>query len=1020
MGSWRGRNGLTKSQFERSSDAGRISGGSWDRFLWLAQRWERRSVTTVAVPQESTSSMIFRRQPLTPEHYRYVRRLSETLARGDGHFADEIEQDTLAAAISADRTEVRSTQAWLTGIARYVSYGRRRRASTGPRFVELKGPVESGARLADPAEAATEAELSAGLAGLLKTLPPAFAEVITLRIYEDLPPREIAARLDLPVETVRSRLRRGLALLKVAVERDLSDHLDHKVRAGIGFSVFGRWEWAISGMVLASLAVVAAILWGHQEPKHDQSAHLVDLVALEAQGLGAFAPAVETTREPISMASKSPSAPGFDLRLSRKPRSGQPLLESVQLVGPEGVVQEITFQGLESELLLSALAPGVWSAKIGATVLDTREFAHGEHSWELELPQPQVLSVHVADENEHPVAGARIFSQEAAFGLAREVATTDADGNARIAMVGPSQWLAASYRGNMRSESIQVDQRSFQAEVELILLSYQAFPHRFVLPDGVESRVHQVRAVTPNWKRRFRAAPKMGLSGPAYWVPLEQDSEGRHLTLGHDPMIVEFLDESGDVVALASHEPSQDPEVVKVGSREPIGVSGRLLGHDSQPIQGADLSLIPARFFGRVFGRARTDEFGRFRFEGVPPSNWKIVEDGTTLKSIDEVSFGEELQGTLTLDDLVVHRESLAGTVVGDFTGKRLSALRGAYPYLTASSILAGVSVELSPVDVADNGTFRLEGARTKGIRALVITEPDKGDAPVALIRCPEDGWTLDSLTIMADESHAVAVECSIARSLLPARVAVLDADGPFAQRVDVDNTTGVLTGLQLCAGDWKLVVLAADGALHRFDIHCPAGPQGTLALGCLEEELGTVRVLSPDEPELIGGNDVVILQVARHSSATQEERIPLSTLLDGRASLQLPAGPVKIEMPRGRKSFYANAVVRAGQSVDVKLERRQPTARISLRSVVDPMDTLDLKFVDADGQTIEELQIKHAVATHGRRFETAIPAMSSGTIEVTSTSGRINWSIPVRAYRDVQAVSAFRNNRPRPSISAQ
>lgn len=964
--------------------------------------------------------MIFRRQPLAPEHYRYVRRLSETLSRGDAHFADEIEQDTLVAAISADRTEVRATQAWLTGIARYVSFGRRRRASTGPRFVELKGPVETGVRLADPAEAATEAELRAGLAGLLKTLPPSFAEVITLRVYEDLPPREIAARLDLPVQTVRSRLRRGLALLKVAVERDLSDHLDHKVRAGIGFSVFGRWEWAISGVVLASLAVVAAVLWGHQEPKHDQSAPLVDLAALEAQGLGALPPAVEATREPIAFASSSASAPGFDLRLSRKPRSAQPLLESVQLVGPKGLVEEITFTGLESELLLSALAPGLWTAKIGTTVLDTREFAHGEHSWELELPLPHVLNVHVADEDERPVAGARVFSQEAAFGLAREVATTDADGNARIAMVGPSLWLAASYQGRMRSESVQIDQRSFQAEVELNLLSYPAFPHRFVLPDDVESRVHQVRAVTPNWKRRFKVAPKTGLSGPAYWVPLEQDSEGRYMTLGYDPMVVEFLDESGDVVALVKHEPSQDPEVVKAGSRGPIDVSGRLLGHDSQPIQGADLSLVPARYFGRVFGRARTDEFGRFRFEGVPPSNWKILEDGTTLNSIDEVSFGEEVDGTLTLDDLVVNRDSLAGTVVGDFRGKRLSALRGAYPYLTASSILAGVSVELTPVDVSDNGTFRLEGAGTKGIRALVITEPGKGDAPVALIHCPDDGWTPDSLMIMADEIHPVAVECSIARNLLPARVAVLDAGGPFARRVDVDNATGVLTGLQLCAGDWKLVVLAADGALHRFDVHCPAGPQGTLTLGCLEEELGTIRVLSPSEPELIGGNDVVVLHVTRHLSANQEERIPLSTLLDGRASLQLPAGPVTIEMPRGRKSFYANAVVRAGQSVDIKLERRRPTARVTLRSAVDPMDTLDLKFVDADGRTIEELQIKHAVATHGRRFETAIPAMNSGTIEVTSTSGRISWSIPVRAYRDVQALNALRNARPRPSISAQ
>jgi RNA polymerase sigma-70 factor (ECF subfamily) len=50
-------------------------------------------------------------------------------------------------------------------------------------------------------------------------LPPRARAVVTLRYQEDLDPREIAALLDAPVNTVKSQLRRALAVLRARTGR---------------------------------------------------------------------------------------------------------------------------------------------------------------------------------------------------------------------------------------------------------------------------------------------------------------------------------------------------------------------------------------------------------------------------------------------------------------------------------------------------------------------------------------------------------------------------------------------------------------------------------------------------------------------------------------------------------------------------------------------------------------------------------------------------------------------------------
>ncbi len=77
-------------------------------------------------------------------------------------------------------------------------------------------PQASLSDVAEPAVSSGERDpfMVRRLRQLVATLPPAPRAVLTLRFQEDLDPSEIAHVLDMPLNTVKSHLRRGLAVLR--------------------------------------------------------------------------------------------------------------------------------------------------------------------------------------------------------------------------------------------------------------------------------------------------------------------------------------------------------------------------------------------------------------------------------------------------------------------------------------------------------------------------------------------------------------------------------------------------------------------------------------------------------------------------------------------------------------------------------------------------------------------------------------------------------------------------------------
>ena len=73
-------------------------------------------------------------------------------------------------------------------------------------------------RSPDPAEQASSAQREERIRAALTQLPEEQAEVVRLSFFEDKPHSEIARALDIPLGTVKSRLRLAMNRLRLLVE----------------------------------------------------------------------------------------------------------------------------------------------------------------------------------------------------------------------------------------------------------------------------------------------------------------------------------------------------------------------------------------------------------------------------------------------------------------------------------------------------------------------------------------------------------------------------------------------------------------------------------------------------------------------------------------------------------------------------------------------------------------------------------------------------------------------------------
>ena len=153
-------------------------------------------------------------------HYRLFRYL--LILTGNCQEAEDLFQETWIRVLEKGHQYKRrwKFETWLFSIARHlaIDFRRRRQPQSLDVLLQLNGtsqPLElEDTASASAFEQAFQGEEAANVATALAHLPPSYREVLTLRLHEDMQLEEIARVVDSPLSTVKSRLYRGLAMLR--------------------------------------------------------------------------------------------------------------------------------------------------------------------------------------------------------------------------------------------------------------------------------------------------------------------------------------------------------------------------------------------------------------------------------------------------------------------------------------------------------------------------------------------------------------------------------------------------------------------------------------------------------------------------------------------------------------------------------------------------------------------------------------------------------------------------------------
>ena len=148
----------------------------------------------------------------------WVRRLAGGLAASAAD-ADDLAQDALLAALERPPRAGVPLGKWLAAVVRNRSRSQARERARRRAREELSAPREGDSRELEPEKALERLEAHRRLVDAVRALDAPLRDALLWRYFDGLLPREIARRTGLPVRTVHTRLSRGLARLRSALER---------------------------------------------------------------------------------------------------------------------------------------------------------------------------------------------------------------------------------------------------------------------------------------------------------------------------------------------------------------------------------------------------------------------------------------------------------------------------------------------------------------------------------------------------------------------------------------------------------------------------------------------------------------------------------------------------------------------------------------------------------------------------------------------------------------------------------
>ncbi len=148
-------------------------------------------------------------------HAAGLRSIARDLLR-DPHAADDVTQETLRQALAQRNLKPGPLGGWLQRTLINFTYQWRRRER---RRAEREGALPRPEPTSSPAEVLGRREMLQAVTNAVLSLDEPFQTAIFLRYFENLPPRAICKRTGANLATVKSRLQRGLVMLRGRLDR---------------------------------------------------------------------------------------------------------------------------------------------------------------------------------------------------------------------------------------------------------------------------------------------------------------------------------------------------------------------------------------------------------------------------------------------------------------------------------------------------------------------------------------------------------------------------------------------------------------------------------------------------------------------------------------------------------------------------------------------------------------------------------------------------------------------------------
>ena len=876
---------------------------------------------------------------------------------GNERDAEDVVQGAWLEAL--EHPQYRQSQGWLKRLVRFRALDVLRKRSRDPARLDIElSDVKEDAHGGEPSDMRWKLDAQREVLEAVNSLKEPYLSTVMLRYFDGKTPVEIAAQLDVPVRTIKTRLTRAHEMLRLRLGARYKDQFGNWAPALVAFSGYHGLKTSsltlpIAGVVVMKkfvlvavvLVVVALIPFAlhlrgdtnegltQTEPAEQELAGLepvaeIDALPAASRVVLSEAKPVPETSEPATFKYAFPRRPESEvgsLAIRVRYADGTPA-ERVKLgvmpaSAPDSfLMSRSVYTDAAGFVELGQLEPGlvgVGSSRIISE--DVEVFAGKRTDLELEVRAGIHYQGRVLGPEGQPVAGALIFLADSAGGdtQTQETAVADHLGRYEVRDVRLHHYLSARAEGF--GPSLQVEARGGVGNTMDLDLELREEPGTLkgiaLSPTGLPVVGAKVRVEV------WAESERLGEDPETKWIrkwplafELRTDSDGRFESkhVGSGRMRIKARTQTWqpweEIVEL---QPGDSKEITV--QFEPGNVLiGSVIDQSGDPI--SNVSIISGKYQDAHYYRLKTNELGVFKVQGLTPGVSPFIFHKKGYDQVDEGVYVDS-DAPNQVEVTLIKRPSIRGVVV-DESGAPLNR------WLVA--VESGRGVWSTSAWTDSEGRFDLLSIPAGTTDLIVSTEDyweSGGRYPLVSV-LPSEG----PLHIVVPESmhpnSSVQMKLLIDGKPAPKETLVkLRTTSPLTHRQVYPEADGTLHLPRLASQEYYIEVSLAGRATlhHRFFL----GVAEDLDLGTLELETGG-RILVESEGRPVDSSMQIFMLDERGKTL---QAIQLS---GGEGiSEPLPSGRITLRFhPISGSTLFAETTIIAGETTPVRLKIRPATER--------------------------------------------------------------------------------------------